>query len=184
MPGIKVLPEAIQRLAFCNGRSLRHDRWKDDINELVNHLPRKLGCAQELSRNMSWKFWAHLLLMPVTLLVATHVSIIFSSDINFLYFSTTVSLLLGVMHAFQFRFLLSEKLFIAGIVSLTTSTLASIFVPWLAGDSIVPTDSASFTLFARLVASILVGYLLGTAIVDVMISRGKNKGKLSSLTDE
>lgn len=180
MPGREVLPEAMQQLVFCNARSLRHDRWKDDINELVKHLPRKLGCAQELSRNLSWKFWAHLLLLPVILLVATHVSVIFSSEINFLYFSTTVSLLLGAMHAFQFRFLLSEKLFIAGIVSFITATLASLLVPLLAGESILPTDSAPVILFARLVASILVGYLLGTAIVDILIARGKNKDELSS----
>lgn len=178
MPDREVLPEAMQQLAFCNKRSLRHDRWKDDVNELVKHFPKHLSCAQELSRNLSWKFWAHLILLPIVLLVATHMSVIYL-EIHFLYFSTTLSLLLGAMHAFQFRFLLSEKIFIAGIVSFTTGIAVSILVSLLWGESIVP-NGAAIKLLARLVASILLGYLSGTAIVDVMTSRGMNKGEHSS----
>jgi hypothetical protein len=178
MPREEELPEAIRQLAYCNAFAIRHDRWKADLNELVGHFPRKLGCVREIPNTGSWKVWAELLVLPVILFLAIHTLVVFKSELlvgmDFMLFTAALSSILGGIQSFQFRSTLREKALIGIVISISTAVLASIVVPLLTRDSIIPTRWTEVRLFALYVASQLAGYLTGGLLIDVVLSRRRD----------
>jgi len=178
MPGEKQLPALIRNLAYCNAFALRHDRWKLDVNELVKHFPRRLGCGQEIAYSWSWRLWADLFLIPTILLSGSHVFVVFNQsevlrDMDWTIVAAALSFLLGAIYAFRFKALVWEKGLISFMISLASGILVSVIVPLYQRKSIIPTNWVEARLFVLYVTTVLVGYLVGTLTTDVVVSRGK-----------
>lgn len=172
MPGPAELPESIGELACRNAFELRHNRWATDLNLLIQQLPHNLRCGEEVSMTLSWKSWVYLLLVPTMMLTLVHVFAIFNLAFDPQFMLMGLSSMLGIVHSIRFRFGWFERLLIGVVISVATGLLASVIVPVLSQQDILPQSWAEIRSFAAFVSGLLAGYLAGSLLVSIFLPRG------------
>jgi hypothetical protein len=177
MPGVDELPEDIRALRDRNACRLDARRWTADINELVRQLPKRLGCGTAIDPRSSFKDWLYALLLPIMLLVATNILMVFKVRIDPLLVLTLLSILLGGAATFQFKFSMQGNVALGVLIASASVTLMSILVPLIAHEPILPISWPALKLIATFAAAILMGYLIGTVIVNVVLWRGPAPGR-------
>jgi hypothetical protein len=179
LPRAEDMPHDIRDLANRQAVIIRHDRWTDDVNNLLAQIP---GCQEFRSAGVSLttREMFTLVGLPVSLLSAFHVVTVFWPDdlpappppeTSRL----AISFMVAALQAYRLRSRPWGRVGTAAMVAVGVGLLTSTVVPLIGGDDIVPRSLAPVRKFMMLVAEVFIGYLVGALLADSWFRHSKQK---------
>lgn len=175
LPHAEELSKDIQELVWREAVDIRHAHWLADVNALVAQLPPEVRCTQ-CADDVAIERWPMFALFPTLLITALHS--VAAIEIDFLpteVFSIGLSLVVGVVNTLNGGNAVRTRVILATAIAFGATLLASIVVPFITKQSIIPDSLAPVRLAALFAAEIAGGYLAGSLIADVVRALGRKR---------